>query len=524
MYQALYRKYRPRTFDAVVGQRHITDVLSYAVQSRNISHAYLFCGSRGTGKTSCAKILSRAINCLSPVNGSPCGKCEACLATEDGTATDIVEMDAASNTGVNDVRDIRDAVVYAPSLLKYRVFIIDEVHMLSISAFNALLKTLEEPPSNVVFILATTELQKLPATIISRCQRFDFRRITSADIADHLTKIAEKEEIQLDADAALALSRLARGGMRDAISLLELNVRPDRHITLQSVREITGMIGREDIARLVGYIANRQSEAIFTFVNDLYTSSKDISVFWQDLIFYYRDMLVAKTATQPERFLDLTQEELAELRRCADLFSYASLLWQAKLLADTGIRMQSGGDRRIEAELTLIKLTSPESDTSPEALAARLRALEDRIAMGDFGTPAVQRSAEPETTATVEPNPKPENTPAAQESKIPLTPQEDWKPVGWFREVIRRFEDKDPARAAFLRNAAVTFSEPSGTLLVELPNEFALTMLQSEATVACLVGLSNEYEKVKQLRFSVNHNAGAEDTASPLDEIINGKD
>ncbi len=514
MYQALYRKYRPRTFDEVVGQKHITDVLAYAVQNQKTSHAYLFCGSRGTGKTTCAKILARAVNCLSPVDGSPCGVCEACRATESGNATDIVEMDAASNNGVNDVRDIRDAVVYAPSLLKYRVFIIDEVHMLSVSAFNALLKTLEEPPSHVVFILATTELQKLPATIVSRCQRFDFRRITSGDIASHLTRIAENEDLRLDADAAMALARLARGGMRDAISLLELNVRPDRHITLQSVSEVTGMIGRGEIARLVDHIAHNRGEDIFGFIDELYTSSKDISVFWQDLVSFYRDMLVVKTAADPQRYLDVTADELRDLQVCASYFSYPNLLWQAKLLSDAGIRMQRGGDRRIDAELTLIRLTNPDCDTSLEALTARLRALEDRIAMGGVAqtvhadlSPQIQNSGEP---CAPQPTSAPDNA--------------EWKAVGWFREVARRLEDSDPGKASFLRDAKAFFCPQTGRVRLFLPNALALRMLNNKDTCTLLVNLMQEYEKVSGLDL-VGPDTNKDDSSFQfIDEIIQGKD
>lgn len=532
MYQALYRKWRPKTFDQVVGQKHITDVLSYAVQNQNISHAYLFCGSRGTGKTTCAKILARAVNCLSPVNGSPCGKCEACRASEDGGAIDIVEMDAASNNGVNDVRDIRDSVVYAPSFLKNRVFIIDEVHMLSISAFNALLKTLEEPPANVVFILATTELQKLPATIISRCQRFDFRRIPSAEIAAHLTEIAQAESLTLDADAAMAIARLARGGMRDAISLLELNVRPDRHITLDSVREVTGMIGREELARVVRDVTSRNTEDLFSFVDELYVSSKDVSVFWQDLISYYRDMLVVKTAASPDKFLDLTGDELADLRDCASKFSYASLLWQGKVLADTGIRMSRGSDRRVEAEFALMRICDPESDTSPEALAARLTALEDRIAMGISPIPAVKRPAPADTAhALSAPTAAPRKAGDTDAEKntagaaVPApTAENSWKTVGWIREVAQRFESYDPGRAAFLRDAKAYYCAANQKIRLLLPNSFAIQMLDAPETVALLRNLMQGYEKVDDLEF-VTAEAQERDTSFLLiDDIINGKD
>ena len=239
-HQALYRKWRPQTFEDVYGQEHITSVLKYETQHNAFSHAYLFCGSRGTGKTTCAKILSRAVNCESPKDGSPCGECPSCRAILDATTTDVIEMDAASNNGVDNIRDIRDEVVYAPSVLKYRVYIIDEVHMLSASAFNALLKTLEEPPAHVVFILATTELNKLPATIISRCQRFDFRRISVPTLTERIELIAKEENIELDHEAAILIAKQAQGGMRDAISLLELCAGSRKRISVDLVNESVG--------------------------------------------------------------------------------------------------------------------------------------------------------------------------------------------------------------------------------------------------------------------------------------------
>ena len=251
MYQAFYRKWRPRRFDDVCGQEHITSVLRYETEHGAFSHAYLFCGSRGTGKTTCAKILARAVNCEHPEGGNPCGQCAACRAIEEGTTTDVIEMDAASNNGVDNIRDIRDEVVYAPSALKKRVYIIDEVHMLSASAFNALLKTLEEPPAHVVFILATTELHKLPATIVSRCQRFDFRRISMDALISRLTYIAGQEGLELEPEAARMLARLAQGGMRDAISLLELCAGSRGVITPAAVNEAVGSAGREALERTV---------------------------------------------------------------------------------------------------------------------------------------------------------------------------------------------------------------------------------------------------------------------------------
>jgi DNA polymerase-3 subunit gamma/tau len=273
MYKALYRKWRPRDFDDVCGQDSITDILKYEVANNKTSHAYLFCGSRGTGKTSCAKILAKAINCEKPENGNPCNKCEACLSVEAGTATDIIEMDAASNTGVDNVRDIKEEIVFTPSFLKYRVYIIDEVHMMSGGAFNALLKTLEEPPAHAVFILATTELHKLPSTIVSRCQRFDFRRMSTDVIVDRLMYVSEKEGIDLDKSGARAIAKTAQGGMRDALSLLELCAGMKEKIDDALAVRILGVGNRKNVENLVRAISAKEYSTIYKIVSETVLSN-----------------------------------------------------------------------------------------------------------------------------------------------------------------------------------------------------------------------------------------------------------
>ena len=307
MHQALYRKWRPGTFDDVIGQDHITSVLKYEVAENKLSHAYLFSGSRGTGKTTCAKILAKAVNCEHPVDGNPCGHCANCLSLEDGSSTDVVEMDAASNNGIENIRAIRDEVTYVPGMMKYRVYIIDEVHMLSTSAFNALLKTLEEPPAHVIFILATTELQKLPATVISRCQRFEFRRIANTHIVNRLKEIAQAENIDLDDRAAAQIARQAQGGMRDAISLLDLCAAGTHKVTVDVVNETTGCSNRTDLLNLVEAVGRRDAETVLAQIDTLSRSSKDIIVYWQELISFWRDMLVLQISANAAEYLDLTE-------------------------------------------------------------------------------------------------------------------------------------------------------------------------------------------------------------------------
>lgn len=420
MHQALYRKWRPLTFDEVCGQEHITDILKYETELGRFCHAYLFCGSRGTGKTTCAKILSRAVNCTSPKNGNPCGECENCRAILDGITTDVLEMDAASNNKVDDIRSILDEVVYTPSMVRTRVYIIDEVHMLSTSAFNALLKTLEEPPEHVVFILATTELQKLPPTIISRCQRFDFRRIATPVLVSRLRYIANEEGITLSDEAALMLARLATGGMRDAISLFELCAASGREVNAETVSETVGVRGRAAMSEVVRAISAKDSAELFKIVAETDSSSTDISVFWQELIDYYRDMLVMKAAKNTAvKYLDLTDSESATLNSDASLFTRESLSYHCRLLDDAFTLMQRpGASKRTVAELTLIRMSDERLGTTPEALLARIASLEAKLAGVDLSAPK-----------PVAPPPPQEDTPPPEDDPFlygfPEPPPED---------------------------------------------------------------------------------------------------
>ena len=401
MHQALYRKWRPKTFDEVYGQDHITSILKYEVSNSKFSHAYLFCGSRGTGKTTCAKILAKAVNCLHSENGDPCGKCEACRAIDSGSATDVLEMDAASNNGVDNIRDIRDEVVYSPSNLKYRVYIIDEVHMLSTSAFNALLKTLEEPPEHVVFILATTELHKLPATIISRCQRFDFRRISTEVLKNHLMRIAEKEDIQIDESAAVLLAKHAQGGMRDAISLLELCASSRQKIDNALVASTIGSSGREDMLAVVKAIAEKDYEAIFSAVDEVVRSSRDITVFWQELISVYRDLLVVKSSKEPSVYLDLTDSETEALVTLSKAFSIELLSYHCGMLQEALVTMlKANAVRRIVAELTLVRMCDERLVNSSEAMLSRISALEKAVSSGAVIAPVTKKSDGQEQTSS----------------------------------------------------------------------------------------------------------------------------
>jgi len=490
MHQALYRKWRPQRFEDVCGQEHITSILQYEIAHGSCNHAYLFCGSRGTGKTTCAKILAKAVNCEHPVNGSPCGECASCRSIDAGSATDVLEIDAASNNGVDNIRDIRDEVVYSPSALKYRVYIVDEVHMLSVSAFNALLKTLEEPPSHVLFILATTELHKLPATIVSRCQRFEFRRIAVPVLQQRLLTIAAEEGITLDEEAARLLGKQAQGGMRDAISLLELCAGSRKPVTVELVNEIVGSSGREDMTRVVSAIANRAYDQLLDEIATVVASARDISVFWQDLIAFYRDMLVFKTTAAATKYLDLTDSEQQQLAAVSQAFTKEQLLYHSKLLDEALFAMQrSNALKRTVAEMTLIRMCDETLDTSTEALLSRISKLEMALASG-VHVPA-ENAAQAPTAA-----PAPASAPVKQKPTVsPATPtahsdqpaakaaSTDGRRVlknlrAWV-EIVDRMSELDVAAASFLRQARA-YRDEDGKIIIRVENEFSRMLLSQE--------------------------------------------
>lgn len=495
MHQALYRKWRPRSFDEVYGQEHITSILKYEVTNSKFSHAYLFCGSRGTGKTTCAKILAKAVNCLSPVNGSPCGKCEACISIESGSETDILEMDAASNNGVDDIRDIRDEVVYSPSNLKYRVYIIDEVHMLSQSAFNALLKTLEEPPEHVVFILATTELQKLPSTIISRCQRFDFRRISTPVLKDHLLRIAKAEGIEIDENAAILLAKQAQGGMRDAISLLDLCAGNREKIDEELVNRTVGSSGRENMLSVVKAIALKDYETLFAAIDQVVQSSRDISVFWQDLISVYRDILIVKTSKNASQYLDLTDSETASLSDIAKMFTIEQLSFHCGMLEEALVTMlKAGAVRRIVAELTLVRMCDERLSSSTEALLSRISVLENKSFIAPQQAPVKSVEEVPaEKPKKREKKPRyddsdddlfksdaPPATEKKQETAMKKTAFENGgtrilKPLKNRAEVLEKMSSVDPAGSGFFVSAK-WYSDTEGNVVIKFDSPFSITL------------------------------------------------
>ena len=394
MYQALYRKWRPITFSQVVGQQHITDTLQRQVAEGRTGHAYLFTGTRGTGKTTCARILAKAINCLSPIDGTPCNECEACRGIDEGRLLDITELDAASNNGVDNVRALREEAVYTPSVLKKRVYIIDEVHMLSTPAFNALLKILEEPPEHLVFILATTELHKVPATILSRCQRYSFKRILPQDIARQLLYIAGEEHIDLTPDGADILARMANGAMRDALSLLDQCRSYEGTLNSAAILDLLGLAGGVQTARLMQFILQRNTQDALLLFDKLYRDGKDIAALLRELSDLARDLLIRRTAPQGGSALLTGLYDEKTLAPLGDLAAGSRLICLLDVLGQTQAALSSSGSLRTEAELCLMKLCDESLCGDLSALTARLERLERAAAKG-FAVPAPAASPAP---------------------------------------------------------------------------------------------------------------------------------
>ena len=382
MYQALYRKWRPKTFADVVGQEHITETLQRQVAEGRLSHAYLFTGTRGTGKTTCAKILARAVNCEQPENGNPCNRCPSCLGIESGRFLDVVELDAASNNGVDSVRALRDEAIYSPAQVKKRVYIVDEVHMLSTPAFNALLKILEEPPAHLMFILATTELHKVPATILSRCQRFSFRRIRPQDIVGRLNYIAQQEHIDLKEDGAALLARLSDGALRDALSLLDQCAAVGGTIDAPAVLDALGLAGNVQTAQLMSLILSRDTRGALELLGKLYDGGKDVGAVLGELSTLSRELLIRATAGEGGESLLSGAYDSATLENLSRQGTSARFIQLCTLLQEAAAQLQFSVNRRTDAELCILKLCDETLSGDLVALNARIARLEEQIAAG----------------------------------------------------------------------------------------------------------------------------------------------
>ena len=479
MYQALYRKWRPKTFSDVIGQSHITQTLRRQVAEGRTSHAYLFTGTRGTGKTTCAKILAKAVNCEHPVDGDPCCQCPSCVGIENGSFLDVLELDAASNNGVDQVRALRDEAIYSPANVKKRVYIVDEVHMLSTPAFNALLKILEEPPEHLMFILATTELHKVPATIKSRCQQFAFKRILPGDIAARLAYVARQEGLELRGEAAQLLARLADGGLRDALSLLDQCVNPAGAIGEAEVLSALGLAGNLETAALMEQIAKGETAGALETLARLYGAGKDVGSLLGELSALARDMLIRKTAPQSGAALLTGGYDETTLRRLDRLLTPARLAQILSQLQAVSADLSRSGNRRTDAELCLIRLCDETLDLSPAGLNARLTRLEERLSGGTVPVQPAQGVPVQQTAAPAVPQPeqeapaRSENRPPWEEERPPL-PEEPGERVNPAAEVepaapAVQLRQSAPARPGPAQEApAARQTAPAGDFWPEL--------------------------------------------------------
>lgn len=435
MYQALYRKYRPQTFDEVVGQNSVTQTLKSQLITGKLSHAYLFTGCRGTGKTSCAKILAKAVNCEHPVDGNPCNACSSCRRIDSGSCMDVMEIDAASNNGVDNIRTLRDDAIYSPAEVKKRVYIIDEVHMLSISAFNALLKIIEEPPEHLLFILATTELHKVPATILSRCQRFSFRRLLPEDIASRINYVAYQEGIDLTPEAANLLARLADGALRDGMSLLDqcATTVVNDTLTTDKVYSCLGLAGAKQASKILHAVAKQDAKTALTVFSEQYASGKDIAAMLDELVSMCRDLLILRTAPKSGQGMLTGVGTDEEIESLLPLFTPAELLRLTTLLQDTCSGFNHSANRRIDAELCFIQMCDPTLTVDAKALNARISRLEETLVSGHTQIHAQQ-------TPAIAPREKKERQKAVEEVKTEtvLQPMTSDLPVGFWPEYFAK--------------------------------------------------------------------------------------
>lgn len=503
MYRVLYRKWRPAVFTDVSGQEHITSTLQNEVSSGRLNHAYLFTGSRGTGKTTCAKILAKAVNCLNPQNGNPCGECEICKGIDDGSILDIVEMDAASNRKIDDIRQIIDEVQFKPAKCKYRVYIVDEVHMLTTEAFNALLKTLEEPPEHVIFILATTEVHKLPQTIRSRCQRFDFHRIPPKAIADRVEYVVSQENAEITESAALMLASVADGALRDALSLLDSCLAVSSHIDEEVVRNAAGLVSKTYLFELAAAIINKNPTKSLEIIDRLYSESKDMARLCDELVEHFRALMLIKTIKNPRDILIMSDDEFEQAVTQSDYLSLADIVFYMDVLSRAYQRMGRGTGDRTELEMALVKLSATELDGTVEALTARVTALEKAVKRGitvNYAQPAqqsvqaevAQSASVPNTQTEVEEpfakpepehkkapvaKPAPEVKTVAQRASVNLDELYDNAvPFARWVEVVDSL--KSVSRSIAAAFAGSTAYESGNYLLIDTNNELAFDLLR----------------------------------------------
>jgi len=524
MYQALYRKYRPQSFDDVVGQLAVTQTLKTQVSSGKLSHAYLFTGSRGTGKTSSAKILAKAVNCENPQDGNPCNCCASCKAIDSGACMDVLEIDAASNNGVDNVRDLRDDAVYSPSQVKMRVYIIDEVHMLSLSAFNALLKIIEEPPEHLLFILATTELHKVPATILSRCQRFSFRRISQEDIAARLQYVAYEENIDLDDSAARVLARLADGGMRDGLSLLDQCASAtEGELTADRVYTCLGIAGIQQTGELMGCIARHDTGAALSLMNRLYAEGKDLGALLDELACLTRDFMILKTAPQEGITMLSGVATDDEVKKLASQFSSGELHRMLNCIQATVFGFTRSESRRMDAELCIVNLCQPELDTDVDSILARLTRIEDQIRSGSI-VAAVQQQKVTEVACDSVTEAEEAVSAAAVVTKDVPADVKDEAPVGFWSDLAASVRaELNPAMSGFFgttANAPLRGVLTGDTLLLVCVNDFVVEII-NKPDIIKLVALKASAMLGRQIRVCITDKTMSFQKSNQLEQLLN---
>lgn len=501
MYTALYRKWRPKTFDDVIAQPHITTTLKSQITNGKTAHAYLFTGSRGTGKTTCARIFAKAINCENSTDGNPCLSCSVCVDAENEALSDIIEIDAASNNGVDDIRDLRDGAVYSPERCRYKVYIIDEVHMLSVNAFNALLKIIEEPPPYVKFVLATTEVHKVLPTILSRCQRFDFRRIMPGDIAKRLLYIAGEEKINLSEDAAFLIARLADGGMRDALSLLDQCIAYSTDVTLETVSAASGIAGRDYLFDIIESVVRGDTSTALTITDQLYSMSKDITRLCEELILQFRNIMLIKSVPERKELIACLPSEQERLSAIASSLSIEDILSKLTVLQECNERLSRSLAKRVEFEMCLVKLCTlmgaavsipkPKVTETPQQTFAEPAS----APVTDKFVPPVKEEPKPQPVAeTKTEKPKPEPVKAEPSKQEPVKehtvkqsdPSVD-KPVvcNKWADVLEEFKKVDPAVAAALIDSYAFIN--TTTIFIVARNSFFMKLFAQEENKISLI-------------------------------------
>lgn len=523
MHKALYRVYRPKTFGDVVGQEHIVKTLKNQIKNNNIGHAYLFSGTRGTGKTSTAKIFARAVNCLNPINEEPCNECEICIDTLNDNIMDIVEIDAASNNSVDDIRELRESVKYTPSKAKYKVYIIDEVHMLSQGAFNALLKTLEEPPSYVIFILATTEPHKIPATILSRCQRFDFKRVSSKDIASRMSYICKKENIEAEEKALSLIARNSQGALRDALSILDQCISfGNEKIEYNDVIELLGTVNIDELFELSQSIIDENTKKSLEILNEFIIWGKDIRNLINDLIDHFRNLMVCKVSKDLDEIISLPEESIERLKKQSQNVNINDLIRILNILSETQDSMKSSSNTRILAEVTIMKIAQPMFDESKEALIKRIENLEEKIESGNIKVSTVQiEQSKDVKSQIIEDNKVEENKEDVAYEEVK---SEDVRLVesSW-KKITQKIKDDRKLSVAALLKEVNTFNVKDNILYLIFNDNFsfARSRLNSKETIEYIESIIRE---VLNRSFNIQIYLKSEVASLNLSETINKAD